>query len=79
MPFFYSSGEEIRPGDHVLIHGETGEIEFIADPAKNPDDWYVKEYGGGIMVIELKVFGRIFIREPEIDDYLAFVSRQSEP
>ena len=22
MSFFYSSGEEIRPGDHVLIHGE---------------------------------------------------------
>jgi len=34
MPFFYSSGEEIRPGDRVLIHGEAGEIEFIADPAK---------------------------------------------
>jgi hypothetical protein len=79
MPFFYASGEEIRPGDHVLIHGETGEIEFIADPAKNPDDSYVKEYGRGIMVLELKVFGRIFISEPETDDYLAFVSRQSEP
>ena len=43
MPFFYSSGEDIRPGDRVLIHGEAGEIEFIADPAKNPDDWYVKK------------------------------------
>jgi hypothetical protein len=79
MPFFYSSGEEIRPSDHVLIHGETGEIEFIADPAKNPDDWYVKEYGGGIMVLELKVFGRIFIREPKTDEHLTFVSRQSDP
>jgi hypothetical protein len=38
MPFFYSSGGEIRPGDRVLIHGEAGEIEFIVDPAKNPDD-----------------------------------------
>src|SRR5689334_1084634 len=34
MPFFYQSGQEIRPGDRVLIHGETGEIEFIADPAE---------------------------------------------
>ena len=47
MPFFCSSGEEIRPGDRVLIHGEAGEIEFIADPAKNSDDWYVKQHGGG--------------------------------
>lgn len=76
IPFFYQSGQEIRPGDRVLIHGETGEIEFIADPAENPDDWYVKEYGGGI---ELKVFGRIFVTEPETDEHLAFVSRQSEP
>lgn len=47
MSFFYSSGEEIRPGDRVLIHGEVGEIEFIADPAKNSDDWYVRQHGGG--------------------------------
>jgi len=75
MPFFYSSGEEVRPGDRVLIHGEAGKIEFIADPAENPGDWY----GGGIMVLELKVFGRIFISAPETDEYLTFVSRQSAP
>ena len=41
MPFFYQSGQEIRPDDRVLIiiHGETGEMEFSADPAENPDDW----------------------------------------
>ena len=79
ISFFYQSGQEIRPRDRVLIHGETGEIEFIADPAENPDDWYVKEYGGGIMVLELKVFGRIFVTEPESDEHLTFVSRQSGP
>jgi hypothetical protein len=79
MPFFYSSGEEIISGDRVLIHGEAGDIEFIADPTENPDDWYVKEHGGGIMVLELKVFGRIFISAPETDEHLTFVSRQSEP
>jgi hypothetical protein len=40
---------------------------------------YVKEHGGGIMVFELKVFGRIFITEPETDEHLTFVPRQSEP
>jgi hypothetical protein len=64
MPFFYSSGEEIKPGDRVLIHREAGEIEFIADPAKNPDDWYVKQHGGGIMVLELKVFREFSLANP---------------
>jgi hypothetical protein len=38
MPFFYSSDEEIRKGDRALVHGEAGEVEFIADPAESPDD-----------------------------------------
>ena len=38
MPFFYSSGEEIAKGDRVLLHGEPGEIELVADPAESPDD-----------------------------------------
>ena len=78
MPFFYSSGEEIRKGDRVLVHGEAGEVEFIADPAESPDDWFVKDQGGGIMVLELKVFGRIFITKPETDEHLTFVATQTE-
>ena len=53
MPFFYSSCEEIRKRDRVLLHGEPGEIELVVDPAESPDDWLVKEQGGGIMVLEL--------------------------
>jgi hypothetical protein len=78
MPFFYSSGEEIRKGDRVLLHGEPGEIELVADPAESPDDWFVKNQGGGIMVVELKVFGRLFIPKPEADEHLIFVSRQTK-
>jgi hypothetical protein len=37
MPFFYSSGEEIRKGDRVLLHGEPGEIELVADPAESAE------------------------------------------
>ena len=44
----YKSGEEIRKGDRVLFHGETGEIEFVAekftgDPAM---DWHVEDGPG---------------------------------
>jgi hypothetical protein len=78
MPFFYSSGEEIRKGDRVLLHGEPGEIELVVDPAESPDDWLVKEQGGGAMVLELNVFGRLFISEPETDEHLTFVSRHTK-
>jgi len=78
MPFFYSSGEEIRKGDRVLLHEEPGEIELVADPA-SAEDWLVKKQGGGIMVLELKVFGRLFISEPQTDEHLTFVSRQTKP
>jgi hypothetical protein len=73
MTFFYSSGEEIRKGDRVLLHGEPGEIELVADPAESPDDWFVKNQGGGVMVL-----GRLFIAEPETDEHLTFVSRQTK-
>jgi hypothetical protein len=59
------------------LHGEPGEIELVDDPAESPDDWFVKNQGGGIMVPELKVFGRLFITEPETDEHLTFVSRQT--
>ena len=29
MPFFYTSGEEIKTGDSVLLHGEAGYVELL--------------------------------------------------
>jgi len=78
MPFSYKSGEEIKQGDRVLLHGEPGEIEMVADPVSDPDHWAGKEMGAGIMVVEPKVFGRLFISEPEGYDDLIFVSRQKD-
>ncbi|HXA66987.1 MAG TPA: hypothetical protein VNV82_17650 [Bryobacteraceae bacterium] len=79
MRFVYESGEQIKKGDRVLLHGNPGEIEEIADPAKNPDDWLVKQYGGGVMVIEPKVFGRLFLKLADFPSQeLTFVSRSSE-
>ena len=76
MPFFYQSGEQVKRGDRVRLHGESGEIEFVADPLDDPNDWFVGKYGGGVMVAEPKVFGRLFINSP-VRQYgdLEFVSR----
>jgi hypothetical protein len=77
MPLTYATGEEIRKGDRVLFHGEPGEIELVADSAvADPEtDWYVQEYGGGVMVLEPKNFGRAFLPEPQTTEDLEFVAR----
>ena len=78
MPFFYQSGERIRPGDRVRLHGEPGEIELVADPEIDPNGWFVKEHGGGVMIVEPKGFGRLFIPAPvSYYDDPEFVSRSS--
>jgi len=74
----YKSGEEIKKGDRVLFHGEPGQIEFVVeelsgDPAM---DWYVNEFGGGVMVREPQVFGLCFLNEPDGAEDLEFVSRE---
>ncbi len=79
IPLVYRSGDEIRKGDRVLLHGEPGEVEFVLDGETNPDDWSACEYGRGIMIVEPKAFGRLFLAERDIADYedLVFVSRSA--
>jgi hypothetical protein len=76
VPFFYQSGEQIMARDRVRLHGEPGEIESIHDPEEQPHDWYVETFVGGVMIVEPKVFGRLFVEAPvsHYDD-LEFVSR----
>ena len=73
----YQSGEEIKTGDKVMFHGEPGVIEFVVDrfvgdPAM---DWHMKENGPGVMVLEPKHFGRVYIRDTENTEDLELVSR----
>jgi hypothetical protein len=73
----YQTGEEIHKGDRVLFHREPGRIELVAaEPGDAETDWYVEEYGGGVMIIEA-VAGRTFIPADQIDECedLEFVSR----
>ena|SRR5208282_1313064 len=81
MSFKYQTGEEIQKGDHVLFHREPGRIKLVAVEIGDPEvDWYIQEYGGGVMIIE-KVAGRTFIPADRIDECkdLEFVSRADAP
>jgi hypothetical protein len=74
----YRSGEEIEEGDHVHFHGNPAEVALVACDANDPEAaWYMKEYGGGVMVSDLMVSGRNFHPEKQLDKYedLEFVSR----
>ena len=74
----YRSGEEIKRGDRVLLHGEQGEIELVAADPEDPEgSWYAKEFGGGVLISKAKKFGRLFIRASELQEYedLEFLSR----
>ena len=72
----YRSGEEIRRGDHVEYHAERGSIDFVVDASGDSEfDWYRKEFGSGVMVLEPKVFGSIFVSNTENDEDLVFVAR----
>ena len=77
MVLKYLSGEEIKKGDNVLYHGEPGRIELVAQEPGDPEtEWFVQEYGGGVMVLE-RVSGRTFIPADQLTDHedLEFVSR----
>ena len=77
MALKYQSGEEIKKGDHVLFHRGPGRIELVASELGDAEtDWYVLEYGGGVMVLD-SVAGLTFIPADQVSEYedLEFVSR----
>jgi hypothetical protein len=75
----YASGEPILQGDRVLYDGVPAEVEFVASSGdtRSPEhEWHVREFGGGVMITEPNVFGRVFLAPSDIDERLVFVSRQ---
>jgi len=78
MALRYKSGEEIKGGDQIMLHGHPGRVDFIltqhtGDPAM---DWYIDEFGGGVMIKDDDV-GSVFLSVESIeqDAGLEFVSR----
>jgi hypothetical protein len=63
MTLRYQSCEEIKKGDRVLFQGEPAEVEFVVDRLTGEGglDWYMQEFGGGVMIREPKHFGSAFI------------------
>jgi hypothetical protein len=80
MPFKYKTSEGIRKGDLGEFHGMPGRIEFVAELLTGDPEiaWYVKKFGGGVMILEPKVFGRVFLNETDTAEDLIVVSRADE-
>jgi len=58
----YRSGEEIKNGDHILFHGNPAVIELVACDPNDPEEaWHVREFGGGVLILDPVVSGRTFI------------------
>ena len=77
----YRSGEEIKVGDRVLFHGNDAEVEFVAcEPGDPATDWYLHEFGGGVMIADPKASGRTFIPVGQLaeSEDLEFVSRLAQ-
>jgi hypothetical protein len=78
MALFYATGEEIKQGDRIIYDDLPGEIELVADPASPTDEteWEISEFGGGVLVAEPTIFGRLFLDIRHLDARLVFVSRK---
>jgi hypothetical protein len=80
LSLHYTSGEEIKKGDRVLLGGSPAEIEEVADPEapEAAEDWYLQNEGPGVLIREPKIHGRVFINSSgsSWDDVL-FIGRQS--
>jgi hypothetical protein len=72
----YRSGEKITKGDRVLYHGNAATIKFIADGLDPENEWYVQEFGGGLMILDPLCSGFTFISAEQLQEYedLEFVS-----
>jgi hypothetical protein len=75
----YRTGEEIKAGDCIRFHGNAAAIELVADPETDDPEaaWYIKEFGGGVLIADPSVSGHTFIHKESLSDYedLEFVAR----
>lgn len=77
MALTYHSGEDIQIGDRVTYGGNAGTIELVVESLTgDPEqDWLLETNGAGVMVAEPRVFGRVYLRDPQDEEDLLFVAR----
>lgn len=70
MALTYQSGEEISRGDRILYGGNEGTIELVVEEVTgDPErDWLLENHGAGVMVVEPKVFGRVYLNAPHEEE-----------
>jgi hypothetical protein len=75
--FSYCTGQDVRAGDLITYHGESGHVQFVvAGSTGDPSlDWYLDQFPGGGVMIEAEGFGSVFLRSDDIDEELQFGSR----
>ena len=77
--FNYHSGQEIRIGDRISYHGESGKVDFVVtvtEKTGRPEtDWYIEQAPEGGVMITANGFGNVFLTEANIDEDLDFISR----
>jgi hypothetical protein len=76
----YSSGEEIRKGDYIEYDGETGMVDFVASERTGDAalDWYLDEFPGGGVMLNVKPFGALFLATGDIDGRLKLLRRENQ-
>jgi len=77
MALTYQSGADILTGDRVTYGGNAVTIELVVERLTgDPEqDWLFETNGAGMMVVEPKVFGRVYLHDPHDEEDLLFVAR----
>jgi hypothetical protein len=80
MPFRYHAGLEICEGDRVSYAGHAGEIELVVEKpiGLSEPHWLFEQHGAGVMVVEPKVFGRVYLSNPAEEEDLLFIARREQ-
>jgi hypothetical protein len=76
----YRTGEEIQLRDRVNYEGLFLSVEQVIEglTGKPDEDWLFTESGPGIMLQDVKVFGRLYLCDPQEVDRLVFLGRVDE-